>query len=106
MKKLTTGILALALIAATTTAFACEEGHQGKRKHWRKSGEFTKEERQVMREGFKKHRELKESLKADGELSEEDRAKLKESRETLRKQAQELASNDQRREKKKKEAKQ
>ena len=99
--KLLTTILGIGLLSATT-AFACEDGHRGELRKFRKSGELTKEERQALREDFKKHKELRESLKADGSLSEEDRAKLKENREAMKKHLQELASNDQKRQKKEK----
>lgn len=100
--KLLTGILALALLT-TGTALACDEdhgGHHGEMRKMRRSGELTKEEREELRGDFKKHKELREQLKADGGLSDDDKTKLKESREALKKHAKELASNDQKREKK------
>lgn len=99
MKTVFATLLAFSMLTAMT-AFACEDGHKGEFRKLRKSGELSKEERQVLREDFQKHKELRKKLREDGELSEQDREQLKASREELRKHMQELASNEQKREKK------
>lgn len=99
MKIVFATMLAFSVLTAMT-AFACEDGHKGEFRKLRKSGELSKEERQVLREDFQKHKELRKKLKEDGELSDQDRGQLRASREALKKHMQELASNEQKREKK------